>query len=239
MKIIADTHTHTVASTHAFSTLLENVRYAKEAGLCALAITDHAPNIQDAPHIWHFYNLHVIPRQIDGVYILRGAEANFGENGSIDLEEEVLQKLDWVVASFHTPLPGTPGIEDYTQAYSRLAENPYVDVIGHSGTQKYLYDYRRVIPLFKKYGKIVEINEGSAFSRPTSRPNCLEIAKLCKEYQVPVVVNSDAHFAMQIGHYERSLEMLESIGFPEELVLNADKSRFLEHIRRTKRIDLQ
>ena len=51
MKIIADTHTHTIASTHAYSTLLENVGYAKKAGLRAIAITDHGPAMPDAPHM--------------------------------------------------------------------------------------------------------------------------------------------------------------------------------------------
>lgn len=43
MNYIADLHTHTIASDHAYSTLLENIEYAKRAGMQALAITDHGP----------------------------------------------------------------------------------------------------------------------------------------------------------------------------------------------------
>ena len=45
MKILLDTHTHTLASTHAYSTVLEMAKYASEAGMEAIAITDHAPAI--------------------------------------------------------------------------------------------------------------------------------------------------------------------------------------------------
>ena len=47
MKILLDTHTHTLASTHAYSTVLEMAKKASEEGLEAIAITDHAPGIPD------------------------------------------------------------------------------------------------------------------------------------------------------------------------------------------------
>ncbi|MBQ6530365.1 MAG: PHP domain-containing protein, partial [Clostridia bacterium] len=43
MKILFDTHTHTLASTHAYSTVMENAKYASEIGMEAIAVTDHAP----------------------------------------------------------------------------------------------------------------------------------------------------------------------------------------------------
>ena len=49
MKIIADTHTHTVASTHAYSTAQEMITAAKEKGLYAIALTDHAYRMPGAP----------------------------------------------------------------------------------------------------------------------------------------------------------------------------------------------
>ena len=86
MKILLDTHTHTLASTHAYSTVLEMAKYASEAGMEAIAITDHAPAIPDGAHPWHFQNLKAIPREIYGVKILYGAEVNILDlEGNIDL----------------------------------------------------------------------------------------------------------------------------------------------------------
>lgn len=231
MKIIADTHCHTIASTHAYSTVLENAKFASEIGLKYLAITDHAPAMADAPHLWHFFNMKVIPDELFGVKILKGAEVNIlNKHGEIDLDEEALSCLDWIIASFHGPACPPMSVEDTTQAYINIAKNKKVDVIGHSGTQQYAYDYEKAIKVFKEYGKIVEINQSSRIVRWESAKNCLEIAKLCKKHQVPVVVNSDAHFAYSIGLVQESLQMLEEIDFPSSLVLNSSVELFENYL---------
>ena len=75
----------------------------------------------------------------------------------------------------------------------------------------------------KEYGKILELNnhslEPSCFRRD-ARENDLEMLKLCMEYQVPVVMDSDAHFDAAIGEFQMARGLLEEISFPEELVLN-------------------
>lgn len=231
MKIIADTHTHTLASTHAYSTLLENVQQAAQMGLECLGMTDHAPAQSDSPHIWHLMNLSVLPPIIQGVRVLKGAECNIlDETGKIDLEPEVLQLLEWRIASIHEPCYlKHPTLEDNTNAYLGVCQNPYIDVIGHSGRGEFLYDYQKVIPQFQQAGKLVEINE-STLKNPQSRRHCVEIARLCKKYRAPVIVDSDAHFALSIGRFPAALEMLEEIGFPQELVINADSDRFWAYL---------
>ena len=79
--------------------------------------------------------------------------------------------------------------------------------------------------------KIVEINNHSFETRKGSKKNCAEIARLCKKYEVPVVVNTDAHFCTEIGHFPHALAMLEEIDFPERLVVNADYDSFLALVR--------
>lgn len=240
MNIIADTHTHTIASTHAYSTLLENIAAAKQAGLLALGMTDHGCAMPDAPHIWHFDNLRQIPRILDGVCVLRGVEANISDyQGGLDLDNVRLSQMDWVVASMHAPVLKPGRMEDHTSAYLGVAQNPYVDVIGHSGTQAFLYDYETVLKVFKECGKLVELNEGSLRVRQASQRNCVEIAKLCKKWEVPVVINSDSHFSVHIGKFPHTLRMLEEIGFPERLVLNADADRFFGYIKEKRGIDFK
>ncbi len=80
-----DLHMHTVASTHAYSTLSDYIAEAKRKGIKLFAITDHGPDMEDAPHHWHFINMRIWPRLVDGVGILRGIEANIKNiNGEID-----------------------------------------------------------------------------------------------------------------------------------------------------------
>lgn len=231
LQIIADTHTHTLASTHAYSTITENAKAAKRNGVKAIAMTDHTPPMPDAPHIWHFYNMKIIPRKIDGVYIIRGAETNIlNFDGEIDLTQEILDQLEWVVASFHDPVCEPGNIEQNSRAYELLARNPYVDVIGHSDTDWYPYEYERVIKVFKEYDKLIEINENSIKRRRGAKKNCAEIARLCKKHGARVIVNSDAHYADEIGTVPDAIKLLEEVNFPKELILNADWDRFKEYI---------
>lgn len=240
-QIFADTHTHTLASTHAYSTLTENVRYAAQIGLKVLAVTDHGPKNKDAPHEWYFRNLKTsVPEVLEGVRVLRGVEANIMDyEGTLDLDDRMLKELEWVVVSYHHCNCTAGTLEQHTNAYLNLAKNPWVDVIGHSGSPDYIYDYETCIKAFREFGKLVEINQHTFHVRKANIKNCAEIAKLCKKHQVPVVVNSDAHFYTQIGDFPDALAMLEEISFPPELVLNSNFDRFAEYLKMRKGIVLK
>lgn len=235
MKIAADMHCHTLASTHAYSTLMEMARYAKERGDELLAITDHGPAMNDAPHIWHFVNSWIWPKVIEGITVIPGVEANVMDfDGKLDMPDDVLQKLPWVIASCHREVVPSGTVEDHTRMWLEVAKNPHVDLIGHCGQRRYDFDKEKVIKAFKEYGKIVEINNNSRNVRQDSIENCVEIAKLCKKYQVPVCVDSDAHICFEIGNVGASLQMLEEIGFPQELILNLEGQRITDFIRQKK-----
>ncbi|MFZ2538594.1 MAG: phosphatase [Oscillospiraceae bacterium] len=234
MKIIADTHTHTIASTHAYSTILENAKFASENGIEYLAMTDHAPSMWDAPHIWHFGNMNVIPDYLYGVRILRGVEVNILPQGKLDLTNDDLSRLEWVVASIHSPVYPETSIEENTNAYITAAKNPHVDVIGHSGSIGFMYDYEKAIKAFGEYNKLVEINHHTFEARADGVKNCVEIAKLCKKYNVRVVANSDAHFAYAIGKVDNALNILHEIEFPKELIINSERDLFEAYLAERK-----
>ena len=234
MKIIADTHTHTLMSGHAHSTAMENIKEAQRKGLKFVAITDHTGRMPGSAHETYFICMwSALPDEYDGVYILRGCEANIlDEDGTLDISEKALSRLEWRIASIHSLLTKPMDFERHTRLWLNIAKNPLIDVIGHSGEEEYKYDYERVIPEFKKYGKVVEINASSAKSRPTSIKNCTEIARLCAKYGVPLVLSSDAHFASFVGDVERSIEIVKAAAVPEELILNADEKRFAEFLEK-------
>ena len=77
MRLIADTHTHTLASNHAYSTVMENIVAAREQGLLYMAMTEHGPKMPDAPHIWHCVNQWEVPSLYKGLNILHGSEVDF------------------------------------------------------------------------------------------------------------------------------------------------------------------
>ncbi|WP_411677387.1 phosphatase [Caproicibacter sp.] len=234
MNLIADTHTHTIASTHAYSTLSEMVHAAAERGLFAIAVTDHGQEMPGAPGRWYFHNLRVLPREMEHVLVLRGEEADVTDfDGGTDLNPEDVSTLDWVVTSMHEVAmrDKAPTVEKVTNAWLSVAKNPLIRVIGHSGSELYRYDYETVLPVFAENGKLVELNEATFTGRSDSVPNCTRIMELCKKHDVPVIVNSDAHFSTQVGRFDRSLQLLREIDFPEELVVNSSIERFCDYLR--------
>ena len=83
-----DVHTHTIVSGHAFSTLQEMVHQAAHLGLDILGITEHAPGIPGTCDPIYFRNIHVVPRQLEGVRLMLGAELNILDTeGHLDLDE--------------------------------------------------------------------------------------------------------------------------------------------------------
>ena len=94
MRILMDLHTHTVASGHAYSTIMENAKAAAEKGLEGIAMTDHGPAMPGGAHLYHFWNLTALPQQIAGVRVLRGVEERAALVLGTDMQCRLLVRYD-------------------------------------------------------------------------------------------------------------------------------------------------
>lgn len=233
MNIIADLHTHTVASTHAYSTITEMVQQAAEKGLYALAVTDHGMTMVGAPDEIYFRNLHVLPKEISGVRVLKGIEANIIDyDGNLDATDRLLKHLEWVVASLHSiTILGEPDVEKCTQAYLSVCDNPFVNVIGHSGSDYYAYDYETVVKRCAETSTLIEINSSAMRNGRSKIENCIKIAQLCKKHNARVVVDSDAHIQSDVANVPEAIKMLEGLNFPQELVVNSSVGNLKEYFK--------
>lgn len=236
MKLVLDSHTHTIASAHAYSTVLELAQEAARTGLELLAITDHGPALPDSCDRWHFINYHVMDRRLYGVQMLYGVELNILDyEGSIDLEEFLLEKQDLCIASFHTLITKPGSRKENTRAMVKAMENPFVDILGHPDDGNIPVDYEELVCQAKKQSVLLELNNSSlraAKYRLDSKKNMVEMLKFCEKYGVSVVVGTDAHFATAAGKVEEVLQLLEETGFPEELVANTSAEKYLGHLHK-------
>lgn len=234
MRMIADLHTHTLCATHAYQTVNEMAAAARQVGYCALAITDHAPAMPDAPHMWHFTNWQALPRVIGGVAMLYGVEADVMDTrGGLDLPPARLAEQDWVVASIHSPcLPGLLTRKEANRLWLAIAENPYVDCIGHSEQENYRYDYDLVTKAFARSHKVVELNGNSVNVRRDGIPNMRALLRACLDNGCRIALNSDAHSAarLQTG-LDGLYPMLAEIDFPQELVVNATRENLIRELK--------
>lgn len=239
MRILVDTHTHTVSSGHAYSTLYENAKVARRKGFEMIAITDHGPSMEGASTRLHFSNMRVFPKKISGVRILKGIEANIIEyDGTVDLKEVYLKKLDFVIASLHDICLEPADVQKNTSAYIGALKNPLIDALGHPGNPRFDIDIEKVVLAAKEYGKFIEINNHSFKSRKGSYENCKNFALLCKENGVKVVCGSDAHYCENVGRFGNVLELFKEVNMPEELVMNTSGGNFEKYLEvRRKRIE--
>ncbi len=227
MKFIADTHSHTLASGHAYSTITEMAEAAAQKGLQALAITEHAPEMPGTCGLFYFQNLDVVPRNIKGIQLLMGAEVNIMDpDGNIDLPEKTCRDLDIVVASIHPPCYGLDHTEaENTRAYVEAMKKPYINVIGHPDDGRFPFDYEVLVKTAKETGTLLELNNSSLrpqSSRKGTRENMLTMLELCRQYEVPITTGSDAHVNVDAGNFTRVEEILKYCSFPEELVVTTD-----------------
>lgn len=233
MQFVSDLHVHTIASTHAYSTITENAAQAAKVGLKLMAISDHAMSAPDSPHIWHHFNLKVIPRYLSGVFIVRGIEANLVDyEGGLDIDQGLIDELDWVIASYHVPCC-TPGSElQHTNSYIRALETKGVNCLGHTDDSRYPYEVRTVCRACHDLGKAMELNVARIIPNGSKAEWAAEVRSfyrkmlsICAEEKTNIVVNSDAHFWSAIGDFEEAEKLIEEVNFPHELVLNLDEDR--------------
>ena len=238
MQLIADLHTHTNCTAHAFDTAEVMAAAAAELGYKALALTDHASAMPDSPHIWHFANWSAMPRTLHGVAMLYGAEVNVMDTkGGLDLPQEILRRQDWVVASIHSPcIPGLLTRREADRLWLAVAENPFVDCIGHSEQEHYRYDYDLVTRAFARNDKVVELNGNSFQVRTDGIPNMRALLKACLDNGCRVALDTDAHSVRQLKENMTALfALIDEIGFPSELIVNASKENLVETLRRHKK----
>ena len=233
---VMDLHTHTVASGHAYCTLREMAKAASDKGLELLGITEHAPKMPGTCHKFYFQNIKIVPREMYGIQLLLGSEVNILDAaGTVDLEQKTLEKLDVVIASLHVPCIRPGSRAENTEAYLNAMKNPYINIIGHPDDGRYEIDYEALVQGAREYGKVLELNNHS-MDPDCTRENAVEndtvMLTYCKKYQVPVVMDSDAHFDLLIGEFDLARDLLTKLDFPEELVLNRSVDAVKKYVNR-------
>ena len=247
MDIKIDTHSHTLASGHAYSTIREMAESAKAKNLEVLSITEHAPTMPGSCHEFYFYNLKAIPRDYYGIPLLLGVELNILDPlGNVDMRASLLGQMDIAIASIHGPCFGE-GFDfetfvnhqytslDYTNAYVNAMKNPLIHVIGHPDDSRYQPDYEKLVRAAKETGTLLEVNNSSL--SPTSFregtwDNVLTMLDLCKEHEVMVTTGSDAHIESDVGNFHHIKKVFKHCNFPEELVATTNINKLNKYLEK-------
>lgn len=222
---LSDIHTHSIASGHGTScTISEMAKKASSQGIKLLGITDHGAATLAAGTPSYFRSLTFSPRKRFGVELLYGIELNIlNTNGDVDLDEELLSKLDYAIASMHWQNYRGRTVAENTEAFLNVMKNPHVKILGHCDNPAYPVDYDTIVACAKENDVILEMNEASLAPysyRGDTRENCTEILHCCQKYQVPIVLSSDSHGKEHVGDFTHAAEFVHQQMFPESLILN-------------------
>ena len=171
---------------------------AKLQGLEYIAVTDHSVGRGIANGLSvdrlerHGQELKRLEDDIGGIRVLRGTEMDIRADGSLDYPDDVLQKLDWVVASVHSAMGQDSAT--MTERIIKAMNNPLVSAIGHLSTRligerkPVDADYEVLFRTAADTGTALEIN--GSLERLDLKDAHVSRAR---ELGVPLVINTDAH----------------------------------------------
>lgn len=218
-----DFHTHTIASGHGTRETIDMLaRAAKERGLQALGISDHAPAMPGAASVSYFRNLSGGARERFGVRLYYGAELNvLDSSGQVDLPAEVLSSLDYAIISLHPQCFRSGSAASNTQALIRAMKAPKVRIIGHPDDEKYPLDYDALVLAARENHVFPELNNSSLSPhgyRGNSRHYDRLLLEACRRHGVRVILGSDSHGSKHLGDFVWCRKLLEETGFPPDLV---------------------
>lgn len=223
--LVADLHMHTLMSGHAFGTIREMAMGAAERNLQLIGITEHGPGLPGACDPIYYLNFRAAPRKLYNVEILYGCEVNICTGGTLSLGRRYLDALDYAIAGIHGFCYENEGAAKNTDSIIKCMADPKVRFISHPDDSRYPIDYPALVQGAKEYGVALEVNN-SSLSPISFRPGCLEnyrrMLPLCMEYGVPVIVDSDAHDPGAVGDFSLAINVLEEVGFDQDLILNTD-----------------
>ena len=229
---LSDMHTHSIASGHGtISTISEMAKAASRRGLRLLGITDHGPATMNAGTASYFRSLTYSPRDRAGIRLMYGVELNILDTeGHVDLEEDLLDKLDYAIVSMHRQNYVSRGCEENTRAFLNAMRHHKVRILGHSDNPAFPVDYEKIAQEAKDCGVIFEMNEASLTPggyRGDTKETCTEILRCCRKYSLPILLSSDSHGPSGVGDFTNAASFVHEALFPENMILNNQIPRLM------------
>jgi DNA polymerase (family X) len=211
-----DLHSHSTWSSDGKNSIEEMAVTARDRGYEYLALTDHSHYLRDDRLARQHEEVDALNERLKPFRILKGIEVNIRANGELDVDDDTLAQLDWVMASIHSGFDRSP-----TERVLAALDSPHVDCIGHLTGRKLNIrgpmeiDVERVVARAAETGTFLEIN---------SQPNRLDLrdvhARLAGEAGVKVVVSTDAHEVRALAWAEVGIGQARRAWLTKDQVLN-------------------
>lgn len=237
--IQGDLHLHT-SRTDGRNTIKEMVEAARELGYKYLAVTEHSKRVRMAKGLdekalqEQIEEIKELNSTLEGFRVLAGIEVDILYDGSLDLEEEVLEKCDLVVASVH--YNRNMSREEMTRRILKAVENPHVNIIAHPTGREinkrrgYPVDLEKVMTEAKGAGVFMELN-GYPSRLDLKDTHC----RMAKDLGVKISLGSDAHSTGGLTNMKYGIDQARRGWLEREDVLNTLSWKELKKILKNKK----
>ena len=223
--IRGELHAHTTSSD-GVDTVEDMAEAARARGLDYIGISDHSQSLKIARglSIERLRNqlrfIDKLNERLEGIRILKSAEGDILEDGSLDYPDDVLKELDYTVCSIHSRF--RMGKQEQTTRILRAMDNPYFTILGHATGRLllkrpgYEIDIDRVIEHAHLSGCFFELN-----SSPDRLDLSADHARLAREAGVRVAVTTDAHSTRELGYIQYGVDQARRAGLDKQSTLNS------------------
>ena len=222
-----DLHSHSTWSDGK-ATIAEMAATARDLGHEYLAMCDHSQRLRDGRLEAQWEEIDALNEQLAPFRILKGIEVNIRASGELDVADDVLASLDWVMASVHSSFDNDP-----TGRVLAALEHPHVDCIGHLTSRKIgkrgpsTIEVEKVVEAALATGTFLEIN---------SQPDRLDLrdanARLAGEAGLTLVISSDGHSTGALSYVELGIAQARRAWLAKGQILNTRSWPEIEKLRK-------
>ncbi len=235
--IQGDLHMHSTWSDGAFS-IEEMVEACRAKGYQYMAITDHSKYLRVANGLTterllkQIEEIKEINKKYDDIEVLSGIEMDILPDGTLDYEDEVLEKVDLVIASIHSSFSQSQ--DKIMERLTTALKSAHVDIIAHptgriiGRREGYDVDIDLLIQLAKETDTVLELN---------ANPNRLDLSaeniRKAQDQSVKLVINTDAHSTDHLEFMEIGVGTARKGWIKKDTVINTwDKQELIKFIKR-------
>lgn len=237
--IVSDLHMHTTWSDGAHS-VFEMGKALMARNYTHGVITDHSQYLKVAngltPERLEKQSEEIVAFNVEhpDFRLYKGTEMDILPDATLDFEDDVLKKLDFVIASIHSSFSQPQ--EKIMERLFTAIKNPYVHMIAHptgriiAKRDGYNPNMEQLIKWASEYGKILELN-----ASPYRLDLCVEHLMMAMEYNVPIAINTDAHAIEQLQVMEIGVKYAQKAWLKKDLIVNTwPTEKFETFIRQNK-----
>ncbi len=217
-EIDSDMHMHTSYSD-GINSIEEMVEASSKKNYKRIAITDHSKSASYAGGLKEeklLSQCSYIKNKKWDIDVFSGSECDILNDGSLDYDDEILKKLDWVVGSIHQNLEG-----DQTGRILKAIENENMDVLGHATGRRlliregYYVDWSKVLSKLSQTNIALEIN-----ANPERLDVNATVAREASSLGIKLSLNTDAHSINHLDFMKMAVNQARRAGLDKSSLLN-------------------